>query len=135
MMMITKMTKVSLFVLAGMISRSSAFDPCMLNFSRSQCDRAAWMCKWTGGFFDGKCSSRTSSTEAATLSFYLDQKDIVVDKNIDSYWNSGSGDEFYKNEEDMDEEGDEDSAPLDLESDGEPNVSDKKRSNLRIRTN
>ena len=49
---------------------------------------------------------------------------------LDNKCSSPGDDQFYKNEEDMDEEGDEDSAPLDLESDGEPNVSNK-RSYLR----
>ena len=147
MMMITKMTKISLFVLAGMISGGSA-DMCSgLDFEDCYIDG----CRWTGGL-NGKCVSM-SSTEAATLSLisleanlegdYLDQKDIVVDENIDSYWNSGSGDDtsdedelhMYKDEEDnMDEDEDNDASSdseLGLEDEPNVNVSEKKRSYLR----
>jgi len=62
MMMITNMMKISLFVLAGMISGSSAINCQQFDDDRSGCFQHEDQCKWRpslAGHHEGRCITRT----------------------------------------------------------------------------
>ncbi len=148
--------KISLFVLAGMISGSSAkhFNCRRFNNNPIACYHHRRKCAWHPlrpspfSFFVGFCWPRTGGATAASFvnlevdaGDYPVQEDDVGDKNVDSSGYdhdaaSGEYDYDYEEEEDMDEDGGEDidtSSDLGLASDGEPNGSDSiiKKSYLR----
>ena len=80
------MTKISLFVLAGLISGSTA-DGCF-GLNKEECNNRR-RCAWTGNFCGGKIGGV----------IHLDQEDYVVDKLIDSSASgsvsSGDGSDKY----------------------------------------
>jgi hypothetical protein len=117
-MMTTNMTKISLFVLAGMISGSSATKctpPCHWE-NRPGLKYPLCFCPSASSFVSLEASVGVDEGH------YLGAEDYIVDENIDSSWKSGSGsgsgsgdaafsDEYgyYDYEdEDMDEDEDED---------------------------
>ena len=146
MMMITKMTKISLFVLAGMISGSSAYFNCrQFDNDEKGCYARRFFCIWDPdhneclfSHFPGPFANLVADV-GVDKHFGQDEKEdyLLGDKKCDLFGGCfhNDGDPFgaYKDEdEDEDEDND---ATSDLNLEGEPNVSDKKRSNLRIRTN
>ena len=90
-MMITTMAKISLFVLAGLVSGSSSTDCSVLN--KGRCLQEQSDCVWSanpnapsGGYCLPLFSSFESleADEGVGVGHYRDQEDHVVDKNIDS---------------------------------------------------
>jgi hypothetical protein len=132
MMMITKMTKISLFVLAGMISGSSAYFNCQ------QFDNDVESCY----FYVDSFICRWDPDHNTCQNVFSPYANLVADVGVDKHFGQDEKGRFHNDDDpfgaykDEDEDEDEDNdATSDLNLEGEPNVSDKKRSNLRIRTN